>query len=61
MQFERRLNITEYQSGFAIAGRCSACQRPFEVDFSSFDSLPVVEESLMAMFDAHVCSEPNQE
>ena len=54
---QRKLNITKYKSGFAIAGRCSACHRPFEVDFSIEDSLPRVEVALKELFDAHNCDE----
>jgi len=58
MKQERRLNITKYQTDFAIAGRCSVCNHPFEVDFTAFDSVSAAEKEMNALFDAHNCDDP---
>lgn len=57
MKPERQLDGTKRKDGWMIAGQCSVCHRPFEVDYTIEDSLSVVEEKLKAMFDAHICGE----
>lgn len=61
MKSERQLKVTKYKDGFVIAGQCSVCHRPFEVDFTIEDSLSSVEETIKTMFEEHSCNEdPNQ-
>jgi hypothetical protein len=56
----RVLIASKVEFGTTTAGRCSACDRPFEV---TLGTLPLSEarERLIAMFDAHTCDEDSSQ
>ena len=40
-----------------MAGRCSVCHRPFEIEPNDKDSPASIQLELRAIFDNHTCNE----
>jgi hypothetical protein len=51
------LQPSKMLNGFLVAGRCSICHRPFEVDAEESDLPPSVRQELVALFEDHTCNE----
>jgi len=43
--------------GVPVAGRCSVCHRPFEIEPNDKDSPASIQQELRALFDNHTCDE----
>jgi hypothetical protein len=54
---KRRLIVSRVVFGTTVAGRCSVCHRPFEVEPGHSEALSEVKERPMALFEQHVCDE----
>ena len=49
--------VSRIEYGTPMAGRCSVCHRPFEVELGKEEPLSVAKERLNALFGQHVCDE----
>ena len=58
MKLRRRTLIaTKVRYGARVAGRCSVCHRPFEIDLNEHSSLDNANQKLAAIFEEHTCEE----
>jgi len=53
----RRMIAFNVQYGTPMAGRCSVCNRLFEVRLAPSEALGLANERLMEQFDKHTCDE----
>ena len=53
----RKLIVAKVLYGTPTAGRCSVCQRPFDVEIGKSEPLSHANERLVALFEQHVCNE----
>ena len=57
MTARRKFIASKVLYGTTVAGRCSVCHRPFEVELGEKEALSAANERLMAQFNKHVCNE----
>ena len=57
MKRKRRFMPSKIVGGVTLAGRCSVCQRPFEVATQALEFPGTADQELNALFQNHFCDE----
>ncbi len=56
-----RMIVSRIEYGAPMAGHCSVCHRPFEVELSASETLSEAKERLNTLFEQHVCQEDSSQ